>query len=249
MSKAVLTLGAAILSGFSLSATALAQPAGSLLIWPVGPVIQGDEPAAALWLENPGKAPITLQVRVYAWDQRGGENVYAAQQDILGTPPILSIAPGERQLVRLTRLVPPPSQPEKPYRVVVDQIPTADAGQGAAAGAAVTFRMRYSLPLFSYAKAEGGRKQAPQPPPRLAWRAVSEGSGRFLEIRNTGSGHARLSDVVLSDSGKRLNEGLFGYVLPGATMRWPLPDGVDAQGELSATLNGKGSARIERLPE
>ncbi|TDW61818.1 fimbrial chaperone protein [Novosphingobium sp. PhB55] len=246
-----LALGAAIASSVLAPAAgpALAQSAGSLLLWPVSPVIEGDQPAAALWLENPGKAPITLQVRVYAWAQQNGENVYAAQNDILGTPPILTIAPGERQLVRLTRLVPPPSVPEKPYRVVVDQIPTSDAQT--TPGAAVTFRMRYSLPLFSYARPEDARKKAPAPPPRLAWRPVSEAGGRFLEIRNSGGGHARLSGVAFSGNGKRssLNEGLFGYVLPGATMRWPLPEGVDAAGDLEATLNGKAMARIERLPE
>ncbi|MNN95144.1 hypothetical protein D3C81_2139040 [compost metagenome] len=57
--------------------------------------------------------------------------------------------------------------------------------------------------------------------------------------------------MAFSGNGKRssLNEGLFGYVLPGATMRWPLPEGVDAAGDLEATLNGKAMARIERLPE
>ena len=42
--------------------SALAQQHGSLLIWPVNPVIEADKKAAALWLENPGKWPITLQV-------------------------------------------------------------------------------------------------------------------------------------------------------------------------------------------
>ncbi len=81
-------LSATLLSAALPSAAippASAQSPGSLLIWPVSPVIEGDQPAAALWLENPGKTPITLQVRVYAWAQQNGENVYAAQQDILGT--------------------------------------------------------------------------------------------------------------------------------------------------------------------
>ncbi|WP_232494686.1 molecular chaperone [Novosphingobium kaempferiae] len=228
---------------------ASAQTPGSLLIWPVNPVIEADEPAAALWLENPGRTPVTLQVRVYAWAQRDGENVYAAQNEVLGTPPILSIAPGERQLVRLTRTVPPPGVAEKPYRIVVDQIPTADAQQ--AAGASIAFRMRYSLPLFSYAKGAGKKdnKGAPPPPPHLAWRAGSDAKGRFLEIRNDGAGHARLTDVAFTGEKAKIGQGLFGYVLPGATMRWPLPGDVSARGELVAKLNGEPDARIERLPE
>lgn len=230
-----------------------AQSPGSLLIWPISPVIEGDAPAAALWLENPGKAPITLQIRIFAWTQQNGEDLYGEQKDILGTPPILSIEPGQRQLIRLTRLVPPPGVPEKPYRVIVDQIPTADAAAtpSGTQGAAVTFRMRYSLPLFSLAKTGDGGKKAVPPPPQLGWKTGSDGQGRYIEIRNSGTGHARLSDVAFSRTGKRsgLGEGLFGYVLPGATMRWPLPEGMDAQGVLTATLNGRALAHIEHLPE
>ena len=84
-------------------APASAQQPGAVLIWPVNPVIDADKQAAALWLENPGKTPVTLQVRIYAWAQTGGKNVYADQQAVIGTPPIMTIAPGAKQLVRLTR--------------------------------------------------------------------------------------------------------------------------------------------------
>ncbi|WP_395397573.1 molecular chaperone [Novosphingobium sp. BL-8A] len=241
-----------VLLGVTAVPTA-AQSPGSLLIWPISPVIEGNAPAAALWLENPGKAPITLQVRIFAWTQQHGEDLYADQQDILGTPPILTIDPGQRQLIRLTRMVPPPDVPEKPYRIIVDQIPTVDAAvpAGGAQGASVSFRMRYSLPLFSQAKAGDGEKKTPPPPPQLGWRTGTDGTGRFIEIRNSGTGHARLSDLGFSRTGKHtgLAEGLFGYVLPGATMRWPLPAGVEPQGDLIATLNGRAQSRIERLPE
>jgi fimbrial chaperone protein len=228
---------------------AAAQQPGSILIWPVNPVIEGDARAAALWLENPGKTPITLQVRVYAWAQQDGRNAYAPQDEILGTPPIVSIQPGERQLIRLTRTTSPPVEAEKPYRVVVDEIPTGDAH--ATQGAAVSFRMRYSLPLFSYAKVEGRKDKAPLPAPLLSWRAGSDADGRFLEIRNSGAGHARLTEVAFASGTKRstVAEGLFGYVLPGSSMRWPLPPEADAAGDLVAAVNGKAGARIERQPE
>lgn len=233
---------------------------GAVLIWPVDPVISAEERATALWLENPGDAPITLQVRVYGWAQQDGKNVYAAQNEVLGTPPILSIEPGQRQLVRLTRLGPPPALAEKPYRIVVDQIPTPSENRSE--GAAVTFRMRYSLPLFSYAKADQSaaktgkdRGKTPAPPPLLAWRAGTDAQGRFLEIRNRGAGHARLTEVAFAAAKgakagtSKVSEGLLGYVLPGATMRWPLPAQTDTGGDLVARMNGNPGARIERLQE
>lgn len=229
---------------------AAAQQPGSLLIWPVNPVIEGDARAAALWLENPGKAPITLQVRIYAWAQEDGRNLYAEQGDIVGTPPIVSIEPGQRQLVRVTRTTPPPAAAEKPYRIVVDEIPVA---QGPAApGASVSFRMRYSLPLFTYAAGAGAagkaRTPAPAPAPQIAWRLGSDADGRYLEIRNRGTGHARLTEVDFSGGAKRSSvaQGLLGYVLPGAAMRWPLADDVGATGDLVATVNGKPGVVIDR---
>ncbi|MEI4506390.1 molecular chaperone [Sphingopyxis sp. CCNWLW253] len=231
------------------AASAGAQQPGSLLIWPVNPVIEGDARAAALWLENPGKAPITLQVRVYAWDQQDGRNLYAEQSDVIGTPPIVSIEPGQRQLIRLTRTASPAAVAEKPYRVVVDEIPVAR--ESAAPGASVSFRMRYSLPLFSYPPRGDGKVKPPAPAPQISWRAGADAGGRFLEIQNGGTGHAQLTDVgfVTGPQKSPVAGGLLGYVLPGASMRWPLPGNVGGTGDLVATVNGKAGVRIERRHE
>lgn len=47
-------------------------PAGaatSVLIWPIDPVLEADQKAGALWLENRGTTAANLQVRVFAWRQ------------------------------------------------------------------------------------------------------------------------------------------------------------------------------------
>ncbi|MDZ3831314.1 MAG: molecular chaperone [Sphingopyxis sp.] len=233
----------------ALPRAAFAQQSGSLLIWPVNPVIEGDAKAAALWLENPGKAPATLQVRIFAWAQQDGRNTYAPQNDVIGSPPIFTIEPGQRQLVRLTRLTPPPGVPQQAFRVIVDEVPTGDGN--ALPGAAVSFRMRYSLPLFALAARRKGQDSLADPAPQLSWRLGSDPDGRFVEVHNKGDGHARLTNVSLSQGTKMQSfaTGLLGYVLPGAWMRWPLPPDVDAGGELVASVNGGEPARIERRRE
>lgn len=220
-----------------------AQPApGAILIWPVNPVIEAERQAGALWLENPGKTPVTLQVRIYAWAQADGKNAYAEQTGVVGTPPIVTIAPGEKQIVRLTRTTPPPTGYEAPYRIVIDEIPL-DTG-AATAGAAVAFRMRYSLPLFVLGEAAPKKdSKAPPPLPALAWRSIGTGGDRQIEIHNTGPIHARLTDAAVGNT--PLAAGLLGYVLPGQTMRWPLPPGSDGA-ELIASVNGAPAAPIAR---
>lgn len=242
---------------FIAPARPAAAQAGSILIWPVDPVIEADARATALWLENPGKAPITLQVRIYAWAQDAGKNAYAQQETILGTPPIVTIAPGAKQLVRLTRTVPTPVGREQAFRVVVDEVPTASPEN--TSGAAVSFRMRYSLPLFAYgigmARISSAKTVAADHAPELAWRIVGTGGDRHIEIRNSGATHARLTNVAFSrsavptDGDVPLTKGLFGYVLPGATMRWPLAVETGATGELIAAVNGAERFRLERLPD
>ncbi|HET6538178.1 MAG TPA: molecular chaperone [Sphingopyxis sp.] len=239
MNRAVLSM-TAILSTVVLANQAGAQQPGSLLIWPINPIIESDARAAALWLENKGKASATLQIRIYAWAQQDGDNRYAEQSEVIGTPPIVTIEAGQRQLVRLTRMTPPSDMAEASYRIIVDEIPTSDAAE--APGAAIRFRMRYSLPLFAY-----GNRAVP-PTTELAWRMGHHDDGRFLEIRNHGTGHAKLTKLRFS-SGVReaaVGKAFLGYILPGATMRWPLPYEADGTEELVATVNGKDDIVIGR---
>lgn len=223
------------------------QGPGAILIWPVNPVIEADRQAGALWLENPGRTPVTLQVRVYAWAQADGKNVYAETNEVIGTPPIVTIAPGEKQLIRLTRTGPAPTGFEAAYRLIVDEIPAQEADAGKP-GASVAFRMRYSLPLFAIGtSAPRADSKAPAPTPRLGWRIV-EGSGEpMVEIRNTGPVHARLTAATLGDT--VLAPGLLGYVLPGQAMRWPLPSGAKKDAVLTAAVNGGDAGSIMRLPD
>ena len=231
-------------------APASAQQPGAVLIWPVNPVIEPDKQATALWLENPGKTPVTLQVRIYAWAQTGGKNVYADQQAVIGTPPIMTIAPGTKQLVRLTRSGPAPAEAEKPYRVIIDEIPVENAA-APTPGAAISFRMRYSLPLFilgsaSIARDGKGGKALPANPD-LVWRVVTDGGERVLEVRNRGPVHARLTDAMLGAT--PIAEGLLGYVLPGEAMRWPLPAEARTGDAFHASVNGAARGPIPPQPD
>lgn len=64
-----------------------AQAASAVLIWPINPAIEADQPATALWLENRGKQPVTLQVRVLGWSQADFQDVYRNQQAVIPSPP------------------------------------------------------------------------------------------------------------------------------------------------------------------
>lgn len=89
---------------------------------------------------------------------------------------------------------------------------------------ALQFQMHYSVSLF--ASADGiwtwPRSDVECDPanvirPKLAWWLIEGQGRRYLQMRNGGSVHVRLSHIRWEGNGRNLAllNGLFGYVLPG----------------------------------
>ena len=245
---AVTFMGRAVLALFTLGA-GYAHAASSVLIWPIDPVLEADQQASALWLENRGTETANLQIRVFGWSQNGYEEQYQNQRDVIGSPPVAKIEPGQKQLVRLTRTKDVPPGQELAYRIIIDEIPSAQppSAEGGKTAAAIRFQMRYSVPLSAYgvglwSKEDSTRQRDPKGIglPQLTWRTVAVDGRPYVEVRNQGAVHARLTDVAIKQGGqnKPLAEGLLGYVLPGAVMRWPAPGGLAGDSALQVRVNG-----------
>lgn len=245
-----LCLGALLLLFAALASARPAHASGAVLVWPVDPVIEHDQQAVALWLENRGAKASLLQVRILAWTQVDGEDRYADQEEIVGTPPMIRIEPGKRQMVRLTRTAPVPPGVERAFRVLIDEVPV-NAGplpaEGAAPSVGVRLQFRYSIPLFVYgeglwwkSRADRQRNPASAGQPVLSWRIVRRDGEPYLEVSNTGPVHARLTGVHFRHGSEAttLAEGLLGYVLARSSLRRPLPEAVAADASLMATVNG-----------
>ncbi len=245
---AVTFMRRAVLALFTLGA-GYAHAASSVLIWPIDPVLEADQQASALWLENRGTETANLQIRVFGWSQNGYEEQYQNQRDVIGSPPVAKIEPGQKQLVRLTRTKDVPPGQELAYRIIIDEIPSAQppSAEGGKTAAAIRFQMRYSVPLFAYgaglwSKEDSTRQRDPKGIglPQLTWRTVAVDGRPYVEVRNQGAVHARLTDVAIKQGGqnKPLAEGLLGYVLPGAVMRWPAPGALAGDSALQVRVNG-----------
>ncbi|ARK80910.1 molecular chaperone [Burkholderia pseudomallei] len=237
-----------------------AHAAASVMIWPIDPVIESGDRAAALWLENRDRRPVTLQVRVLGWREANGEDVYDEDQPrVAGSPPMATVEPGKRQLIRLTRLADTAPGTEQAYRVLIDEIPQPDDdAQPAASGTSlgVKFQMHYSVPLFVYGdglwtKEHPDRRRDPATAgrPALRWRVEHDGGKRWLVVSNRGPVHARITHAAFEASGARADfaRGLLGYVLPRARMRWALPETLKlhSNSKLIATVNGVADLAID----
>lgn len=209
-------------------------PASGLQVSPIGLRLASTAQADALWLTNTGSEPVHAQVRVFHWSQIDGKDVLEPSRDLVVSPPMVTIAPGDRQMVRVIRQVPAPPATEASYRVIVDELPI-DAGDRPG----LKFILRYSLPVFLAPVGD--------PPVKVALQASWDNApdGPMLRVSNAGNGHAQIADVVWRGAeGKHtvLLAGLVGYALPGSTMSWHLPQGASpTDGAIKARINGETS--------
>ncbi|MGP2469345.1 fimbrial biogenesis chaperone [Yersinia sp. 2540 StPb PI] len=215
--------------------------AASVLIWPIDPIISDSDKATALWLENKDSQPIYMQIRVLGWQQVNTQDDYTPQSRIIASPPVATIQPGKRQLIRLVKNAPVPAGQEQAYRILIDEIPYKDPNDKTAPAATqlgLKFQMRYSVPLFVYGSGVlAASDTTPAPgvmPTKLSYSVHSQGEKQWLNISNQGAVHARISRVTLQE--KDINKGLLGYVLAGEKMSFPLSP-TARTGELSAIIN------------
>jgi len=239
----------ACMAGCLLGPPALAA---SLQVSPVTIDLQARQNSEGLWLSNSGTQPLQAQVRVYAWVQEGGEDLLKPTNDMVASPPMLTIQPGQRQIVRLVRVgagQAPPSM-EKAYRVVMDELPVGEGAEG------VKFVLRYSVPIFIAPPTTepAARGQAIAAPP-LDWGLQDGPAGVVLTASNKGRVRAKVTNVSLAGrNGKKivLSEGLYGYVLPGSVRHWTLTRETGAAargGTLDLSVNDQAtSVQLRAVP-
>ncbi|UHQ23321.1 molecular chaperone [Lysobacter sp. 5GHs7-4] len=217
--------------------------AASLQVAPTTIALSPEQTAEGLTLSNTGAQPLHAQLRVFRWTQRDGVDRLDATTDLVLSPPMLELAPGARQLVRVVRSAAPPSDREASYRVIVDELPIEAQDSSRTR---LRLALRYSIPVFLLPSAT---VTAATPTGAILQVRLSDDAGaRYVEIGNTGDAHAQLADLsFVGRDGRRvaIAPGLSGYVLPGQRMRWRLPAALVAgpdlrrDGAFEATVNGE----------
>lgn len=205
--------------------------AGALSVSPVLLEMSTKRPTRTLEISNPSDQPVNVQLRVFAWSGGGTEEHYGATQDIGFSPPMFTLAPGARQVVRLAARVTPDK--EMAYRLFVDQIETAPQEGG------ISMPVRMALPLFL--SPEGLSATA------VDWRIERDAQGPTLVARNTGGRRLRVTDLNLEVPGgvQTIERGLAGYVLAGQERAWRLKTINESQPITVNALSDQGKVRAE----
>lgn len=241
--RAILTLACAL----AAVAPDLAD-AASLQISPVMINLRAAQTATGITLQNDGDVPIYGQVRVFLWEQKGGDDVLTPTDELIASPPVMQIAAKSAQTIRLVRRTGAAAAgPERQYRVLIDEVPTtAEAREG------VAIKLQYSVPVFIAAS-------APNAAPQLAWQFFKRDNAWFLRVTNSGTLHAQLGATMLvTADGKEheLSKGLLGYALAGRQREWrlhlapalPLTGALTLRSTINARA-GTASGEVVARPE
>jgi fimbrial chaperone protein len=146
------------------------------------------------------------------WTQLNGSDVTLPTQDVVASPPFITLQPMQQYQVRIVRTDSAPLQAEESYRVLIDEIPDAHEVRPGT----VNLVLRQSLPVFF--------SGVPSRTSNVTWTLPRSGSALSLVARNTGTRRMRISDLTLEGGGAQFYhaDGLIGYVLPGAERRWTI---------------------------
>lgn len=220
-----------------LLAASANSAASGLQVSPVSVTLTGGRPAEELWVSNVATQPLHVQVRVYHWSQEGGSDAREPSRGLVVSPPMLELAPGQKQLVRVIRTGAPPKGPGAPedaFRIAIDELPVINPHDKG-----LRFVLHYSVPVFIEPVG------APLPTARIDFAIHRDGDHAILEVTNHGNGHAQIAALSFVDSSGRRTEitaGLLGYALAGQTMRFtliPKPAIFANGGKLDGQLNGR----------
>jgi fimbrial chaperone protein len=219
------------LAALALGILPAVTSAGTFSVSPVRIFMQARERATAVTIQNEGTTELVMQADVFAWKQSAdGVDELVPTEDIILAPPILRVAPGARQVVRLAHLRPPPAGAQQTYRLIVREIPEA---QAPSTGVNVQVALAFSLPVFI---------TPPTSKSALNCSARKGAESASVTCENGGQAYAQpVSMSLAAGNGEGLSRDISGgYILPQARRTFDLGNAGKlalGPGKLSVTLD------------
>lgn len=224
-------------------ATLIAPAAATASTLDITPLLidvrSGGSNTAVLTLRNRGTGVLTLQLRVASWSQVEGTDVLKTDQEVVASPPFITLKPGTPYTIRLLRVSKSVIQGEEARRLIIDELPSP----GAVTGGTVQLALRYVIPVFF--------SDAAARPSTLSWRVTAIHGSMFIEATNGGDRRTRITDLALRSADEKpavvAFPGLSGYVLGHSMRRWPL-SAAQATSVTSVSYDDETGKQVVELP-
>ncbi len=213
-SDAVFRLILSLLFSFMLC-VAGASSAGSFSIDPVRIQLSEAKPSAVMRVENRGDAPVTVQLQAMSWSQSGNQDQLAISRELLATPQVFRLRPGQVQVVRIALLGPVDATRERAFRLLLDEVPPPPMAEFRG----LQMALRISMPVFVQARTAAASS--------LAAAVVERDGQRQLQLINRGHAHLQLTGLQLqvkpASTPSLYSHDKTLYLLPGQQRELPLP--------------------------
>jgi len=163
--------------------------AATIRLSPVNVEILSNQNASSISLFNQSNESTDLQIRVFEWNQKNGQDQLIPTDEIAISPPFLKLQSNDSYNLRVVRINPAPVSGEKTYRIIIDELPKPVDSRKAAQG--VNVLLRSSLPVFVVNK---------DAITKLNWKIDTNQEAPSLNISNIGNRHALLNNLMLVDT-------------------------------------------------
>ena len=191
--------------------------AGEFSINPLRATFSASQKVSSLTVTNRGLKPTTIQLDVMDWSQDAdGKDVLVPTKDILANPPIFTIPPKSKQIIRVgLRHLAPDATQEKTYRLILAETPPPLDPNFTG----ISFAVRMSVPLFVLPKVSVA--------PDLQWQLKHDAAGLKLIAHNVGTAHSQIIDFKIKNTETDVEyakKTVSNYLLPQQKREWLLAD-------------------------
>jgi fimbrial chaperone protein len=193
---------------------------GSLIsIDPVRITLSSNAPASQLEMGNGGDAPDLLQSEVFRWTRQHCQDSMESADGLVVSPPIFTVRPDSKQVVRILLTDSPSPSEERTLRVVLTEIGMAKPDAGT-----VATRLSISLPVFILPSVPAA--------PKVEWSVTRDGTRIQVTAHNAGNAHTRLKALrlVAADGTTVSDQSHTEYLLAGDSCDWSFAGDAAAQG-------------------
>ena len=224
-----------IITGLVLSLSSTVD-AATIRLSPVTVELLSNQNASSLSLYNQSSESTDLQVRVFEWSQKNGQDQLIPTDEIAVSPPFLKLKPNDSYNLRVVRINPKPVSGEKTYRIIIDELPKPVDSRKADQG--INVLLRSSLPVFVVNK---------DAITKLSWKIDANQKAPSLNMSNIGNRHALLNNLTLVDATANKSypiqvNTVNGYILAEQTRSYTINNFTyqpNHKYSVSLTVNGK----------